>query len=176
LNACLPAAATPLGWKELRDLLPTHLVNPCRFNVWERQNIEAAPHRLSRQRRLKPLGGRWLRRLHREMFRQSLPWAGQYRCSDKSIGADWRQFRMQVSGLLADIAHQVELTDLIAICVHQRLVSIHPFPNRNRRHARLIADVMIEQLEAQRISWGRQQSPGECFGSESGVFRRSATS
>ena len=35
-----------------------------------------------------------------------------------------------------------------------RLVSIHPFPNGNGRHARLIADVLIEQLGALRFSWG----------------------
>jgi len=35
-----------------------------------------------------------------------------------------------------------------------RLVSIHPFPNGNGRHARLIADGLIEQLGAPRFSWG----------------------
>jgi len=28
----------------------------------------------------------------------------------------------------------------------RRLVSIHPFPNGNGRHARLIADVLVEML------------------------------
>ena len=96
------------------------------------------------------------------MFGQSWRWAGQYRSSDKSIGADWRQIRMQVPALLADIAfqveHRVEPEDLIAIRFHHRLVSIHPFPNGNGRHARLIADVLIEQLGAPRFSWGSSSS------------------
>jgi Fic-DOC domain mobile mystery protein B len=82
----------------------------------------------------------------------------QYRSSDKSIGADWRQIRMQVPALLADIAyqveHRVEPLDQIAIRFHHRLVLIHPFPKGNGRHARLIADVLNEQLGAPRFSWG----------------------
>ncbi len=80
------------------------------------------------------------------------------RISDKSIGADWRQIRMQVPALLADIAyqveHRVEPVDQIVIRFHHRLVSIHLFPNGNGRHARLIADVLNEQLGAPRFSWG----------------------
>ena len=48
--------------------------------------------------------------------------------------------------------------DLIAIRFHHRLVSIHPFPNGNGRHARLIADVLIEHLGAPRFSWGGSRS------------------
>ena len=103
-------------------------------------------------------GKSWLRRLHREMFGQSWGWAVQYRNSNKSIGADWRQIRMQVPALLADIAlqveHQVDPVDQIAVRFYHRLVSIHPFPSGNGRHARLIADVLIEQLGAPRFSWG----------------------
>ena len=103
-----------------------------------------------------------LRRLHREMFAQTWRWAGQYRSSDKSIGVDWRQIRMQLPALLGDIAfqikHLVEEPDLIAVGFHHRLVSIHPFPNGNGRHARLIADVLIEQLGAPRFTWGGSNS------------------
>ena len=158
LNDSLPDGATPLDGEELEGLLPTHLVNRGQLNEWEKQNIEAALLWLSSQRRPRPLEEAWLRRLHREMFGQSWRWAGQYRSSDKSIGADWRQIRMQVPALLADIAyqldHRVEPLDHVAIRFHHRLVSIHPFPNGNGRHARLIADVLIEQLGAPRFSWG----------------------
>ena len=162
LNEGLPAGATPLDGEELEGLLPTHLVNRNQLNEWEQQNIEAALLWLSRQRRPRPLEESWLRRLHREMFGQSWRWAGQYRSSDKSIGADWRQIRMQVPALLADIAfqveHRVDVVDLIAIRFHHRLVSIHPFPNGNGRHARLIADALIEQVGAPRFSWGGSSS------------------
>ena len=162
LNEGLPAGATPLDGEELEGLVPSHLVSRSQLNEWEQQNIEAALLWLSRQRRPRPLEEAWLRRLHREMFGQSWRWAGQYRSSGKSIGADWRQIRMQVPALLADIAYQVEHrlepVDQIAVRFHHRLVSIHPFPNGNGRHSRLIADVLIEQLGAPRFSWGGSSS------------------
>jgi Fic-DOC domain mobile mystery protein B len=162
LNEGLPAGATPLDGEELEGLVPSHLVSRSQLNEWEQQNIEAALLWLSRQRRPRPLEEAWLRRLHREMFGQSWRWAGQYRSSGKSIGADWRQIRMQVPALLADMAYQVEHrlepVDQIAVRFHHRLVSIHPFPNGNGRHARLIADVLIEQLGAPRFSWGGSSS------------------
>jgi len=162
LNDGLAAGATSLDGEEMEGLLPSHLVSRSQLNEWEQQNIEAALLWLSRQRRPRPLEESWLRRLHREMFGQSWRWAGQYRSSDKSIGADWRQIRMQVPALLADIAfqveHHVDPVDLIVIRFHHRLVSIHPFPNGNGRHARLIADVLIEQLGAPRFSWGGSSS------------------
>jgi len=162
LNEGLPAGATSLDGEELEGLLPSHLVSRSQLNEWEQQNIEAALFWLSRHRRPRTLEEAWLRRLHREMFGQSWRWAGQYRSSGKSIGADWRQIRMQVPALLADIAYQVEHrlepVDQIAVRFHHRLVSIHPFPNGNGRHARLIADVLIEQLGAPRFSWGGSRS------------------
>ena len=54
--------------------------------------------------------------------------------------------------------------DLIVIRFHHRLVSIHPFPNGNGRHARLIADVLIEQLGAPRFSWGGSSSQVDTSG------------
>lgn len=84
-------------------LIPSHLVSRSQLNEWEQQNIEAALLWLARQRQLRPLEEDWLRRLHREMFGQTWRWAGPYRCSDKSLGAHWRQIRMQLPALLADV-------------------------------------------------------------------------
>ena len=164
LNHGLPVGATPLDGEELEGLLPSHLVNRNQLNEWEQQNIASALLWLERQRqrRQRPLEEAWLRRLHREMFGQTWRWAGQYRNSDKSIGIDWRQIRMQLPALLGDIGYQVEYRletpDQIAVRFHLRLVAIHPFPNGNGRHARLIADVLIEQLGAPRFSWGGNRS------------------
>ncbi len=162
LNDDLPNGATPLDADELHGLIPTHLVSRNQLNEWEERNIQAALSWIERQRWLRPLEEAWLRRLHREMFAQTWRWAGHYRSSDKSIGADWRQIRMQLPALLADIAyqveHRVEPVDQIAVRFHHRLVSIHPFPNGNGRHSRLIADVLIEQLGAPRFSWGGSSS------------------
>jgi fido (protein-threonine AMPylation protein) len=59
---------------------------------------------------------------------------------------------------MASTSSRVEPLDQIAIRYHHRLVFIHPFPNGNGRHARLIADVLIEQLGAPPFSWGGSTS------------------
>jgi fido (protein-threonine AMPylation protein) len=56
--------------------------------------------------------------------------------------------------LVAAGMHRVDVVDLIAIRFHHRLVSIHPFPNGNGRHARLMADLLVERLDQPRFTWG----------------------
>ncbi|MEB3304753.1 MAG: hypothetical protein VKL58_00915 [Cyanobacteriota bacterium] len=60
----------------------------------------------------------------RTAWEESCRWAGQYRSSDMSIGADWRQVRMQVPALLADITYLKEHRVEIAIRFPHRLVSL----------------------------------------------------
>ena len=38
--------------------------------------------------------------------------------------------------------------------VHHRLLAIHPFPNGNGRHSRLMSDLLIERLGGASFSWG----------------------
>jgi Fic-DOC domain mobile mystery protein B len=53
------------------------------------------------------------------------------------------------------IEHKAYSPDEIAVHFHHRLTQIHPFPNGNGRHARLIADLLVMQLSGERFSWGR---------------------
>ncbi|MGE5726633.1 MAG: Fic family protein, partial [Acidobacteriota bacterium] len=42
----------------------------------------------------------------------------------------------------------------IAVRFHHRLVLIHPFPNGNGRHARLMADALVMKLGRPAFTWG----------------------
>ena len=52
------------------------------------------------------------------------------------------------------IAYKAYPPDEIAVRFHHRLVQIHPFPNGNGRHARLMADLLAMSLGGERLSWG----------------------
>jgi Fic-DOC domain mobile mystery protein B len=52
------------------------------------------------------------------------------------------------------IEHNTYPPDETAVRVHHRLVWIHPFPNGNGRHARLMADLLIEKMGGEAFSWG----------------------
>jgi len=45
------------------------------------------------------------------------------------------------------------LPDEIAVRLHHRLTQIHPFPNGNGRHARMMADLLVQRLGGQPFSW-----------------------
>lgn len=63
--------------------------------------------------------------------------------------------------------------DDIAVRLHHRLVQIHPFPNGNGRHSRLMADLLVMQLGRERFSWGREslRDPGAARARYIGALR-----
>jgi len=95
------------------------------------------------------------------MFCNVWNWAGSFRRSDKTIGGSWYQVPMRLRDLFDDTLLWIELknesNDEIAVRFHQRLVWIHPFPNGNGRHARLMTDLLLENvLHCSRFSWGSE--------------------
>jgi Fic-DOC domain mobile mystery protein B len=132
------------------------------LNVAEQMNIAAAHARLFGRR--KPLATArvidetFIKRVHRDMFRDVWRWAGQYRHSNKNIGVDWHQVPIEMRTMLGDVAVWVEhgayAPDELAVRFHHRLVAIHPFPNGNGRHSRLMADLLIVGLGGKRFTWG----------------------
>jgi Fic-DOC domain mobile mystery protein B len=101
----------------------------------------------------------FVKALHRQMFGEVWTWAGRYRTTGKNIGADAFRIAEQVMVLMDDVRHWIEhgtyLRDEIAVRLHHRLVSIHPFANGNGRHSRMMADVLVERLGGEVFGWGR---------------------
>lgn len=52
------------------------------------------------------------------------------------------------------IDHDTYPVDEIATRFHHRLVAIHPFPNGNGRHVRLLTDLLLDSLGARGFTWG----------------------
>ncbi len=164
---------TPLTPEEQDDLIPD-LTTKEELNEWERQNIlEAAawaldPRNLNRQDQLTEA---YVRELHLRMFDQTWKWAGTYRSTEKNIGIPYYQIREALPTLLGDTRYWVERRtfepDELAVRFHHRLVWIHPFANGNGRHARLMADVVVQRLGRPVFTWGSTDIV------QAGDFRRS---
>jgi len=150
---------TPLSPEELRDLIP-NLATKEELNEWERENILRAREWAVEDRTpaLDLPTDDYVRKLHAKMFDQTWKWAGEYRRSEKNIGAPFHEIRERLMALLGDVRYWVENKvyppDEIAIRFHHRLVLIHPFPNGNGRHARLMADMLVIKLSRPTFSWG----------------------
>jgi fido (protein-threonine AMPylation protein) len=56
------------------------------------------------------------------------------------------------------VNHETFPPDEIAVRLHHRLTQIHSFPNGNGRHARMMADLLIEKLGGKRFTWAAAAS------------------
>jgi len=152
-----PPGATPLDADELASLIPGHLTTQAELNEWEQLNIQHGDE-WARKQRKDILDEGFVRQLHLRMFGETWRWAGAFRKSDKNIGIDWPKISVELRKLLDDVHYQIEHAsyppDDIATRFHHRLVAIHPFPNGNGRHARLMADLLAERLGQPRFTWG----------------------
>lgn len=152
-----PEDATPLTIEEKRELIPSHIAFRSELNELEQENIARAQDwALGRRRVL--LSEKFIQDLHRHMLGDVWRWAGRYRTSERNIGIAHGGIPVALRLLLDDtgawMANQTFSVDEIAVRFHHRLVKIHPFPNGNGRHARLMADLLVMSLGGARFSWG----------------------
>ena len=159
----LPYGATPLDPDEADALIPVHVSTRGELDELEEANLReglrwAQGKALRRGRPVDVLTEDFLFELHRQMFGAVWEWAGQLRTTDKNIGIDKFQIRPEVRKLVDDAQHwrtnQVYAPDEMAVRFHHRLVAIHPFPNGNGRHARMAADLLVQQFGRSPFSWG----------------------
>lgn len=153
-----PDDATPLDAEEREGLLQTWITTRADLNEAEQANIDEAVAWTERRRDAELLTEGFVFELHRRMFGDVWSWAGSTRKTGKNIGIDPVQIHVQLGGLLRDarywMDHESFRPDEIAVRLHHGLVAIHPFPNGNGRHARLMADLLIVQLGGAPFSWG----------------------
>jgi Fic-DOC domain mobile mystery protein B len=153
-----PDDATPLDAEEREGLAQTWITTRADLNEAEQANIDDAVAWTGRRRDTEILTEGFVFELHKRMFGDVWSWAGSTRKTGKNIGVDPDQIHIQLGGLLRDARYWVEhrsfSADEIAVRLHHGLVAIHPFPNGNGRHARLMADLLIAQLGGEPFSWG----------------------
>ena len=165
-----PDDATPLAPREREGLLQSWITHRADLNEAERENIVEGVT-WARRRRRRTVDGMlndgFVRELHKRMFGDVWNWAGSYRQTERNIGVDAFRIPNELGNLFGDVRYWVEhktfSPDEIAIRLHHRLVAIHPFANGNGRHARLMADLMVELLGDTPFSWGGGSlaDPGE---------------
>jgi len=154
---------TPLEEEEKEGLLIPSVTTHGELDEFEQRNIEKAIQwsltRTFRQDEL--LTEKFVKRVHKKMYGTVWAWAGQFRKTNKNIGIDWPAIPVQLRILLDDcsvwIARGAYPPDELAVRLKHRMVSIHCFANGNGRHARMMADLLIEHIFGRPgFSWGAQ--------------------
>lgn len=157
-----PDGATRIDEDEAADLLPPNISTQAQLNEWEQLNIAIAVEWLLGQKLTVAhvLSTDFACRLHQRMFDRTWRWAGTFRRSDKSIGLPWFDIQPLLKDLFdhtrAQLHTEAESTDEVAARLHHGLVFIHPFPNGNGRHARLLTDALLTAIGQAPFSWGRK--------------------
>lgn len=122
------------------------------LDEFEQQNIEKAiMWTMNRSFKADAIfSERFIRKLHKQMYGDVWSWAGEFRRTNKNIGVAWWKVSVELKYLLDDVMYwqknDTYNADEIALRFKHRLVSIHCFPNGNRRHSRLMADIIINKI------------------------------
>ena len=154
-----PDGTTPIDPDEAEGLLLTHITRRGELDRWEQDNIVEALTWLDSTKPRDILNEPFVKEIHRRMFSNVWKWAGHFQKSDKNIGGPWYQISTSLKNLFDDarlwVEPRVDPPDEIAVSFHHRLVSIHLFRNGNGRHARLMTDLLLENiLDHQKFTWG----------------------
>ena len=97
-------------------------------------------------------------KLHKQLFGEVWDWAGSFRRSGKNIGIDAVHIGVELRTLMDDArfwaTHKTYAPSEAAVRLHHRLTYIHPFTNGNGRHARIMADAVLDRIyKAKPIDW-----------------------
>jgi Fic-DOC domain mobile mystery protein B len=152
---------TPIRPAEAEQLIP-RISTMGELNEYEALNILRAREWAFDNRTMKstdPLEESYVRELHHRMFDNVWKWAGTYRKHELNIGCDSREILQRIPQLLGNVQYWLEHktfpVDESLVRFHHQLVSkIHPFPNGNGRHARMITDVVAVKLGHPDFTWG----------------------
>jgi len=145
-----PEGATPLDPDELDGLKFKHVSTRGELDQLEQAGITEGLKWLDKQKNPEVLSEAFVLELHKRLFGRVWKWAGTFRRTEKNIGVDPIQVAIQLRQLLDDakfwVEHRTYAPIELAARFHHKLVFIHPFPNGNGRHARIMADAVLTKL------------------------------
>lgn len=153
--------ATLIDDEQKQGLIP-NLTTQEELNEFEAANILEAVIWAKTSKKLKAelLEASGVLLLHKKMYGKTWKWAGHWRHKATNIGNPPRDIQNNLRILLGDVKywleHKTYPMDEIALRFHHRLVEIHLFPNGNGRHARLMADLLMQYHGGSKFTWGSE--------------------
>lgn len=147
---------TPIDPQESADLKKRSIRTQAELNLAEAMSIARAELSISFEDRHRTLELDWLLGLHRRMFGEVWRWAGQLRKTQRNIGVDYTQVRLQLVQLIENSKQQLESgidRESIATYFHHGLLHVHPFPNGNGRWARRVTEAQCDAFSIRPPGW-----------------------
>jgi len=153
-----PDGATPLDPDEMEGLIYAHVQTRGQLDQLEQINVQSGMQWLKKQKKADPFAEVFVCDLHKKLFGDVWRWAGSFRKTGKNIGCDAHSIGVELRHLLDDARYWVDNKTYppkeLAARFHHRLVAIHPFPNGNGRHSRIMADAVLTiAMNEEPIDW-----------------------
>lgn len=154
-----PEGSSPLEVEELEQLIPTNVTTMGQLNEAEQLNIAAASLWAFGRKRSDVPSEKFAKLLHKRMFGDVWRWAGIFRTRAVNIGnVEAYEIGIRMHQEFDAVRHWIDNNvyepDEIAVRLHHELTVIHPFPNGNGRHARLLVDVLLKNMNQSPFTWG----------------------
>lgn len=150
---------TPLPEKFQKGLLPKHIQNMLELDEYEEANIVEGLAWLEKSND-DGLNYEFWQKLHRKLFGNVWSWAGEIRKHE--LGNPyfldppkiWPAFKL----LEGDLKYWLEKRQIpsqeIAARFHERIETIHPFPNGNGRFGRILVEYFCKREKEKIPTWG----------------------
>lgn len=128
------------------------------LDILEQENITKALHWLATTNIKNPLSIDFFHRLHFKMYGDVWRWAGKIRHTVKNIGVPINMIMIELIDLIDDTKYWIEHKTYPPIELtarfHHHLVFVHPYANGNGRWARLLTNILCEQNNFPKPTWG----------------------
>ena len=152
--------STPLTEEEKQGLIPW-ITSRSELNEIESLGIFNAERWLLTSKKKDILSEKFIKLLHKKMFEGIWEWAGKFRTKEVNIGKiPPYAIPVELQKLFDDVNYWIENKTYspleIGARFHHRLVYIHPFPNGNGRHSRIMADLLMQKMGQKTLNWGQK--------------------
>jgi len=150
--------STPLTEEEKQGLIPGWVTTKIELNKAESRNIFQTEKWLLTSKQKDLLSEKFIKLLHKKMFNLVWRWAGKFRTTERNIGVAPYLISTQLKNLFDDVNYWIENKTYSPVEIgarfHHRLVLIHPFPNGNGRHSRIMTDLLMKKIGQKPFDWG----------------------
>ncbi|RYZ92157.1 MAG: mobile mystery protein B [Proteobacteria bacterium] len=152
---------TPIPPDYFRSLIPKSIQNFQELDEQEEQNIALGISWLEKQKG-DPFDHLFWRNLHRELFYKVWTWAGKTRRTELQNEEFFKVFRIEdeLKKLQGDAKFWFDETEMSTgeglARFHERMLTIHPFPNGNGRFTRVLSSHICSRYNLPIPTWGQQ--------------------
>jgi Fic-DOC domain mobile mystery protein B len=151
---------TPLPIELRKGLKPKNIQTIGDLDEYEEQNLTKGLIWLEKQDSSKTLDRYFWFELHKKLFGEVWSWAGKVRVHElmnpdfvsyPNIQVELKKLEESLKFWVSNNSYN---SKFIIARVHERLLTIHPFPNGNGRFSRIACEKLAEHLESSRPLWG----------------------